>query len=398
MAYNADMATVTKTLKLPFLKVNAVKAAEFERLERLNTEVANRILAMPKPERRNLTTKAFSDVEIGSAWMNQTIRNANTRTKARRFRRLPLETNNQNWPLHKTGGTFSVSFGLRRGVKKRIPLEVHAASHAELLDAALSGTVKTGSIKLVRSRKGLWYACLSVSKEVPDAVKAGQWVGVDRGQNIPVVAATPAGPVVFWKAPAVRNVRRIHAQLRETLQKRRKTRAVKKLESKERRVVAHVNHCISKGLVAMAVHLNAGIRIEDLSGIRSGAKQRKKTKADAGQNRDFWPFFQLESFIRYKAMAAGVAVEKVPPAYTSKSCHRCGALGIRNKHAFICPRCGYKAHADANAGMNIRDWHGLCCPLVLDVPAGGPYEPALNPVSEASGKPDAQQERESHVL
>jgi hypothetical protein len=122
------MATLTKTLKLPFLRLNQAKAEEFARLEKLNTDVANQILAMPKPERRELTSKSFADIEIGSAWINQTIRNANARTKVKRFQRLPLETNNQNWTLHRVGDTFSMSFGLLRGIKKRIPLEVHVAS------------------------------------------------------------------------------------------------------------------------------------------------------------------------------------------------------------------------------------------------------------------------------
>ena len=59
------MATLTKTLKLPFLRLNQAKAAEFARLEVLNTSVANQILALPKEERRALTSKSFADVEIG---------------------------------------------------------------------------------------------------------------------------------------------------------------------------------------------------------------------------------------------------------------------------------------------------------------------------------------------
>ncbi|MHB8253469.1 MAG: hypothetical protein ACYDEV_07145 [Acidiferrobacter sp.] len=106
------MATLTKTLKLPFLRLNQAKAQESARLEYLNTEVANTILALPKDARRKLTSKSFADVEIGSAWINQTIRCANARTKVKAFRTLPLETNNQNWSLHRVGDTFSVSFGL----------------------------------------------------------------------------------------------------------------------------------------------------------------------------------------------------------------------------------------------------------------------------------------------
>lgn len=88
---------------------------------------------------------------------------------------------------------FSVSFGLLRGVKKRIPLEVHTASHKDWLKAWLEGRAKKGRLKLVRSKKGIWYACLSASMEVPDAENTGRWIGVDRGQNVPVVATTSDG-------------------------------------------------------------------------------------------------------------------------------------------------------------------------------------------------------------
>jgi hypothetical protein len=58
-----DMATLTKTLKLPFLRLNQAKAEEFARLEALPTSVANAILALPKDARRELTSKFFAHVE-----------------------------------------------------------------------------------------------------------------------------------------------------------------------------------------------------------------------------------------------------------------------------------------------------------------------------------------------
>ena len=209
------MSTATKTLKLPFLRLNRAKAGEFARLQTLNTSTANAILALPKSARRTLTSKAFAHVEIGSAWINQTIRNANARTKAKQFRCLPLETNNENWTLHKVGDTYSVSFGLRRGTKKRIPLAVHHATQQRWLDAVLERSATPGSIKLWRSRKGIWYACLSVSMEVPDAESTGRWIGIDRGQNVPLSAATPDGPIIFWKAKRIRHVRRVYAARRK---------------------------------------------------------------------------------------------------------------------------------------------------------------------------------------
>ncbi len=101
------------------------------------------------------------------------------------------------------------------------------------------------------------------------------------------------------------------------MQKAKKLKTLKRLESKERRTVTQINHVISKQLVQLAVDYDCGIRLEDLSKIRKTSKQRKKNKSDAAQNRDFWCYYQLENFIFYKAQLAGIPVEKVPAAFTS---------------------------------------------------------------------------------
>lgn len=74
------MAELTLTLRLPFYRLNQVKALEFERLTIVNTQVANDLLLIDKKERAKLTSSAFRHVEIGSAWINQTIRNTNAKT------------------------------------------------------------------------------------------------------------------------------------------------------------------------------------------------------------------------------------------------------------------------------------------------------------------------------
>jgi putative transposase len=90
------MVRQTVTLKLPFLRLNAAKATEFARLQDLNTEVANGILALSPAERSDLPTAYFTNVEIGSAWMHQTIRNARARTKGTRFKVLRVSDMGKN--------------------------------------------------------------------------------------------------------------------------------------------------------------------------------------------------------------------------------------------------------------------------------------------------------------
>lgn len=362
------MAITTLTLKLPFLRLNQAKVQEFLRLQELNTGIANQLLTIPKGERTKLTSKDFNHIEIGSAWINQTVRNTNAATKVKQFKVLPLETNNQNWSLHKVGETYSLGFGLLRGIKKRVPLEIHQSKYQEILDGVLNGTVQKGSIKLWRSKKGKWYALLSVSMEVPDADKSQGWIGVDRGQNILAVASTPSGMPKFWKFAHIRKIRKHYAAKRRRLHKAKKMRVIKRLEQKERRMIKHINHIISKEIVELAVDFKCGIRLEDLSNIRQTTQQKKKQKSDASFNRDYWSYFQLEQFIFFKAQMAGVAVEKVPAPYTTKSCPKCCAINQRDKHNYTCRRCGYRGHADYGASRNIGNWVGLSCPIELQKP------------------------------
>ncbi|WP_425485133.1 zinc ribbon domain-containing protein [Allochromatium humboldtianum] len=61
-------------------------------------------------------------------------------------------------------------------------------------------------------------------------------------------------------------------------------------------------------------------------------------------------------------------------------------LNERRKHAYVCTRCGHQAHADVNAAQNVRDRYGLCCPVVLKAPLGGPHDPAPKRVREITAK------------
>jgi putative transposase len=204
----------------------------------------------------------------------------------------------------------------------------------------------------------------SLSMEVPDASEIKGWIGVDRGQNNIAVASLPKSFGRFWNGRKVKALRRRFQKLRKALQEAKKLRKVKQLESRERRIMTQINHEISKQLVQFAKDFGMGLRLEDLSGIRQTSKQRKKTKSDAGENRDAWSYYQLECFTRYKAIRAGVPVESTPAPYTSRSDHRNGVIGKRVKHQFY-GFDGYRCNADWNASQNIGQWLGFACPLNL---------------------------------
>jgi putative transposase len=81
-----------------------------------------------------------------------------------------------------------------------------------------------------------------------------------------------------------------------------------------------------------------------------------------------WAFFQLRTFVAYKARAAGVRVVYVDPRNTSRTCSACGYCDKRNRPDqahFRCLQCSYTATADYNAALNIAARAAVNRPIVL---------------------------------
>ncbi|KNE04620.1 transposase, partial [Helicobacter pylori] len=69
-------------------------------------------------------------------------------------------------------------------------------------------------------------------------------------------------------------------------------------------------------------------------------------------------FYQIISFLDYKQQHNGKLLVKVPPQYTSKTCHCCGNINHKlklNHRQYWCLECGYRyrEHIDINAANNI---------------------------------------------
>jgi len=132
----------------------------------------------------------------------------------------------------------------------------------------------------------------------------------------------------------------------------RMRRALKKLSGKESRFARHINHCVSKEIVAQAQGSGRGIKLEELSEIRDRITVRRKQRVVLHS----WAFYQLRMFIAYKAVLAGVPVVLVDPSNTSRECAECGYIDKRNRpnqSTFRCLACGHAGHADVNAARVI---------------------------------------------
>jgi len=202
-----------------------------------------------------------------------------------------------------------------------------------------------------------YYIHIQVKSEAPEQIHVDTILGVDLG--ITDIAVTSEGQKFGGKT--IKLIKDHYASMRAVLQQkavkgtrssRRRCRELQqRLSGKEGRYQRQINHEISKAIVTRAQEIPAKIALEDLTGIREGVNQ----KAGKNQRRrvNGWAFYQLKEFLTYKAIAAGIPLVLVDPAYTSQTCHVCGENGIRNGKSFKCPGCGWSGDADFNGAKNI---------------------------------------------
>src|SRR5208337_2015092 len=161
------------------------------------------------------------------------------------------------------------------------------------------------------------YCTVEMPENAP--IEPTDFLGVDLG--IVNIAVDSNGNVHIGEA--VEKVRRRHQISRKTRQRKGTKGAkkqLKKLANREARFRKHENHRISKTLVKLAKDTGCGIALEDLKGIRDRTTVQAKHRA----RYPGWSFFQLSSFVEYKAALAGVPVVAVDPRYTSQTCSVCG--------------------------------------------------------------------------
>jgi putative transposase len=194
---------------------------------------------------------------------------------------------------------------------------------------------------------------LFVTVDVPDTEekKILGWLGVDVG----IVNIATASDGQNFSGSSLNALRRRAVKLRQRLQSKgtkSAKRLLRKRRMKESRFSSHVNHVISKQIVATAERTALGIALENLEGIRS------RVRASRSQRRVLhsWAFADLQAKIGYKAKRAGIPVCYVDPRNTSRECRVCGHTEKANRKtrdAFACLSCGHTADADVNAARVI---------------------------------------------
>ena len=205
---------------------------------------------------------------------------------------------------------------------------------------------------ITKNKAGQYHCTLLVEKYIEQLPENDKVVGVDLGINN--LATTSEGEI--HSGSRVDNVRRRCGRARKTFQRtgtKSAKKRLKKLAGRQSRFQKDINHQISKQIVLKAKALGFGIGLENLSGIRSRTEKTVRRKQRSRHSN--WSFFQLHTFISYKAQLAGVPVIFVDPSYTSQTCNRCGHCEKTNRAGsqFKCQSCKYACHADFNGAVNI---------------------------------------------
>lgn len=261
----------------------------------------------------------------------------------------------------------------------------------------IAAAEKIGESDLVRHGDS-WYLLATIEMPGPEitmpaTTTPADWIGVDLGLvNIAYDSdeTSHSGAALnHHRLTAIHNRR--WAQARGT---RTTDRLLGKWRGREGRYATDVNHRIAKEIVDKASRTGRGIALEDLTGIRARARQRKPQRTRFHS----WAFGQLADFIVYKAHLAGVPVVFVDPAYTSQRCHQCGHIDKKNRTSqamFTCVSCGFAGHADHNAAINIAHR----APAVWAEMTGGAVSHAADAETRSHRNRGHQpQQREDHRL
>jgi putative transposase len=217
-------------------------------------------------------------------------------------------------------------------------------------------------------RNGEFYLHQVCEVDEPSENDPDGWLGIDLG--LVNIATTSDGE--SFSGVDIEQTRQWHDKRKARLQQigtLNAKRRLRKLSGRQRRFQRDTNHKISRQIVETARDTGQGIALEDLGGIRKRVTVRKQQRARHSN----WSFYQLKTFLVYKAKMLGISVRLVDPRNTSKTCSVCGHCDQGNRptrNDFLCLRCGYAAPADVNGAAIFAARASVIAPMVSDAPSG----------------------------
>jgi len=230
-----------------------------------------------------------------------------------------------------------------------------------------SRVTSLGQCAVMKTHTGAFQVHFSVKREkkvVRDGSTHRYYVGVDRGRNELFYAALydkERDHVLDWRNISGDPIEDTMDKLAERISAYQRNNAIAeipKLRQRRHRFKRQKDFEAANEIVALARSARAHggltgeaveIVLEELSGMNQLGNY-------ARENRRFneWSHYRLEQAVEDKAEPYDISVSTVDPDFTSQHCSRCGAEDAhRSGIHFTCTVCGYDAHADANAAVNV---------------------------------------------
>lgn len=217
----------------------------------------------------------------------------------------------------------------------------------------IDGTIKTATVSL--DALG-WHISLGCEIEHQAPANSLPIVGIDRGVANTLTLSTGEHLSV---PDSLNAIERRHGRAQQILARRKKgskrrlrqLRRCAKLSAKRARIRRDWHHKAALGIAEQF----GTVVLENLKVVNmtaSGVGKRGLNRSILNQG---WSAF--ETILAYKLEERGGTLVKVPAAYTSQTCSECGTIDKRSRESqasFNCLHCGFTAHADVNAAINIR--------------------------------------------
>src|SRR6266436_1580366 len=249
---------------------------------------------------------------------------------------------------------------LEKGQPIQVPVKLAVYHKAALTDPKTHQGKKLNTSVQLNQRDGVWWLTLSYDEVVTSQTVAGApVVGIDVGIANFVTTSTGKQYGSFHKNLRARH-KRDHAKRRRKAKLRAclKKKGVKQLPSTSsrtgQRLIRHVKHEINHAVnqcFAEPEHQGVQFAYEALS----VASMRFKARAQNAYLRASH-LGHIPQQILWNSQKRGVVATPVISAYSSQECSVCHYTDRKNRpdqRTFRCQVCGFEAHADHNASVNI---------------------------------------------
>jgi len=237
--------------------------------------------------------------------------------------------------VYETGGKYYIDFPLSRSEEKihnKIKFSLFfgkdRSNNRIIVDRIISGEYSLCDSN-IQVKDNDFYLLLTYKQPDKEIQYKDKVMGIDIGINRPVTYYIDGEKYTLPQIDIglkIQHDRMRFYKHRKSLQealkyskgghgRKRKMESLNNLKEKEKNWSQTINHTITRELIRVAKQYNVGtIKMEDLTGITTNSKDYFLKS---------WAYYQLQTYIEYKAKEEGIDILWVDPKDTSNTCPTC---------------------------------------------------------------------------